>query len=169
MENAVCFIGHRKIKNSPQLRENLQNILTELINNGAVNFIFGDHSEFNDLCYELVTSLKEKHNHIMRIKFRKDYENADEYTMSILSSGFEDNICPKGVGGAGKAGYAERNQAMIKESDICVFYYDEDYLPQRRKNSRYEINDYQPKSGTAKAYQFAVKNNKQIYNLFTKK
>ena len=55
-----CFIGHRKIDDTPELRERLQNILLDLIENGTVNFIFGDHSAFDDLCYDLVTELKEK-------------------------------------------------------------------------------------------------------------
>ena len=65
---------------------------------------------------------------------------------------------------AGKASYVERNQEMIKKSDFCVIYYDERYLPPRRKNSRRELTDYQPKSGTAVAYNYAIK--KKIINYF---
>ena len=60
MEHSVCFIGHRKINDTPELRERLRGILLDLIENGTVNFIFGDHSAFDDLCYELVTELKKK-------------------------------------------------------------------------------------------------------------
>lgn len=63
MENSVCFIGHRKIVNTPQLQERLRRILLELIDNGTVNFIFGNHSAFDDLCYDLITELKEKSSH----------------------------------------------------------------------------------------------------------
>ena len=31
---------------------------------------------------------------------------------------------------AGKASYVERNYEMIDDSDFCVFYYNEAYLPQ---------------------------------------
>ena len=168
MENKTCcFIGHRKIKDTPELRIRLQNILLDLIENGTVNFIFGDHSAFDDLCYDLVTKLKEKYPAIKRINFRKDYENTNDYTMQFLIMGYEESICPKGVGSAGKASYAERNQAMIRESDVCVFYYDENYLPPRRKNSKRDLVDYQPKSGTALAYAYAVKKKKRIVNLFS--
>ena len=166
MENSVCFIGHRKINDTPELRERLQSILQELIKNGTTNFIFGDHSAFDSLCYELVTELKEKYPAIKRINFRKDYEDTDDYTMQFLISGYEESICPKGVGNAGRASYVERNQAMIRESDVCIFYYDENYLPSRRRNSRRDLFDYQPKSGTALAFQYAKSKKKTIINCF---
>ena len=168
MEHSVCFIGHRKINDTPELRERLRGILLDLIENGTVNFIFGDHSAFDDLCYELVTELKEKHPEIKRINFRKDYEDTNDYTMQFLIVGYEESICPKGVGSAGRASYVERNQAMIRESDICIFYYDENYQPNRRRNSRRDLFDYQPKSGTAVAYSYAVQKKKTVYNLFEK-
>ena len=33
MEHSVCFIGHRKINDTPELRERLQGILLNLIKN----------------------------------------------------------------------------------------------------------------------------------------
>ena len=166
MENAVCFIGHRKIDDTPELRKRLQSILLDLVENGTTNFIFGDHSAFDSLCYELVTELKEKYPEIKRINFRKDYEDTDYYTMQFLIKGYEESICPKGVGNAGRASYVERNQAMIRESDVCIFYYDENYLPSRRRISRHDLCDYQPKSGTALAYHYAESKKKIIINCF---
>ncbi len=154
MNYSVCFIGHRKINDTPKLRERLIDIIIGLIKNGTVNFIFGDRSQFNSLCYELVTNLKEQYPDIKRIHFRKNYENADDYTMQFLLSGFEKSVCPKGVASSGKASYIKRNRAMIEESDICVFYYDENY---RLKH---------PKSGTALAYTYAESKNKRIINCF---
>ncbi len=166
MENSVCFIGHRKINDTPELRERLQSILQELIKNGTTNFIFGDHSAFDSLCYELVTGLKEKYPEIGRINFRKTYEDTDDYTMQFLIKGYEESICPKGVGSAGRASYVERNQAMIRESNVCIFYYDENYQPSRRRTSRHDLTDYRPKSGTALAYSYAKSKKKTIINCF---
>ena len=165
MEKSVCFIGHRKIERTPEIEKKLRKILLKLIKNGTVNFIFGDHSEFNYLCYDIVTELKETYPQIKRIKFRKDYEDTDDYTMQFLITGYEENICPKGVGSSGRASYVERNQAMIRESDVCIFYYDENYLPKRRYYDKYEMYMYQPKSGTALAYKYALKMKKRIFNL----
>ena len=63
---------------------------------------------------------------------------------------------------AGKASYIERNQAMIDNSDYCIFYFDEDYSPQRTR------------SGTKIAYDYALRKAKKepqklkILNIFPK-
>ena len=67
---------------------------------------------------------------------------------------------------AGRASYVERNQEMINQSDYCVVHYDENYLPPKRRNSRRDLFEYQPKSGTAVAYDYAVKKKKEIINVF---
>ena len=69
---------------------------------------------------------------------------------------------------AGRASYVERNQAMINDSDICVFYYDENYKPQERKYSKHCVFTYQPKSGTALAYKYAQQKKKEIINIYSK-
>ena len=60
MENkGCCFIGHRKIAKSSELRERILNIIKNIIvNENVINFFFGSKSEFNDYCYEIVTELK---------------------------------------------------------------------------------------------------------------
>lgn len=166
MEHSVCFIGHRNTPDTPELRERLREIIVAQIQNGTVNFLFGDRSAFNHLCYETVTALKEKYPAIRRIRFRRDYEVADDYTMPYLLVGYEESICPKGVGNAGRASYVERNQAMIRESDFCIFYYDEDYAPPKRKTEKRDTVDDRPRSGTALAYAYAVQKRKTIINLF---
>ena len=60
----------------------------------------------------------------------------------------------------------QRDIEMINKSDFCIFFYDENYLPPRRKNSRRDLFDYQPKSGTAVAYDYAVKKKKGIINIY---
>ena len=67
---------------------------------------------------------------------------------------------------AGRASYVERNQEMINKSDFYIVYYDENYAPPKRKNSRRDLTDYQPRSGTKIAYDYAVKKKKKIINCF---
>ncbi len=64
---------------------------------------------------------------------------------------------------AGKASYVERNQDMINDSDICVFFYKEEYKPELD-------NRYRPsgKSGTHLAYDYAKKKGKNIINIAKK-
>lgn len=63
---------------------------------------------------------------------------------------------------SGKASYVERNQAMIDNSDYCIFHYNENYKPQPRKQSKRDITYYQPKSGTTIAYKYAKQKKKEI-------
>ena len=44
---------------------------------------------------------------------------------------------------------------MIDDSQYCVFYYDPYYQPPRRKYSKRSVGDYQPKSGTQLALDYA--------------
>lgn len=55
---------------------------------------------------------------------------------------------------------------MIDNSRFCIVYYNKNYSPHRRRSSNRALSDYQPKSGTAVAYDYAVKKKKEIKNLF---
>ena len=79
---------------------------------------------------------------------------------------YEDTYFPEYMENAGRASYVERNQEMINKSDFCIVYYDENYAPPKRKNSRRDLTDYQPRSGTKIAYDYAVKKKKIIINCF---
>ena len=79
---------------------------------------------------------------------------------------YEDTYFPEHMENAGKASYVERNQEMINKSDFCVVYYDENYAPPRRRNSRRDLTDYQPKSGTKVALDYAIKKGICINNVF---
>ncbi len=114
----------------------------------------------------MVSELREVYPQIRRIHYRTDYPDADAYTMQFLLDGYEDSICPDGVAAAGKAAYVERNQAMILASDFCVFYYNNEYLPASRKESKKAITSYQPKSGTGLAFDYAKAHGKTIINLY---
>ena len=84
----------------------------------------------------------------------------------FLLEHYEETYFPEHMAKAGRASYVERNQEMINKSDACICYYDENYLPPKRKNSRRDLFDYQPKSGTAVAYEYALKKKVKIINVF---
>ena len=161
-----CFIGHRRIKHKKELASRLRDNICYLLEQGVATFLFGDHSEFNTLCYEVVSELREVYPKIRRIHYRTDYPDADAYMMQFLLDGYEDSICPDGVAAAGKAAYVERNQAMIQASDFCVFYFNNEYLPASRKESKKAITSYQPKSGTGVAFDYAKAHGRTIINLY---
>ena len=161
MTNSVCFIGHRTIIEPEKIKSLLLINLTELIELGKTNFIFGDHSAFDSLCYDTVSELKEIYPHIQRIKYRTNYPEIRESSMVYFLKGYEKGICPEGVDKAGRASYVMRNQAMIQSSEICVFYYNPEYRPARKS-----LSHNQSKSGTQIAFDYAKSQHKQIVNIF---
>ena len=166
----ACFFGHRKINETEELKNNLHEMIEHLIVNEKVDtFLFGSKSQFDDLCHKIVTELKEKHTHIKRIYVRSAYQHIPDWYEESLLKHYEDTYFPDHMENAGRASYVERNQEMINNSKFCVVYYDENYLPPRRKNSRRDFFDYQPKSGTAVAYDYAIKKGKNIFNAILSK
>ena len=58
---------------------------------------------------------------------------------------------------------------IIKTEVYCIFYYDPNYSPKQRQISNKNIGGTWTSmvSGTAIAYQYALRKNKVIINLFT--
>ena len=171
MESKVCcFIGHRKIDKSAELTQKVSDVINDLIENKGVNtFLFGSRSEFDDLCHSIVTELQKNNPQVKRIMYtcRSEYacmkeekEERERIARAVTKrdikyKDYEGAIMSDRLWSAGKASYVERNQDMINASDYCIFYYDLQYQPPRRKYSKRSVGDYQPKSGAALAYEYA--------------
>ena len=167
-EKNCCFFGHRKIDETDELKNNLYEIIENLIVNEEIDtFLFGSKSEFDRLCLKTVTELKEKYPHIKRIYVRSAFQHIPDWYEDSLLKHYEGTYFPEHMENAGRASYVERNQEMINHSKFCVVYYDENYLPPRRRNSKRDLFDYQPNSGTKIAYDYARKKKKIIINLAT--
>ena len=150
--STCCFLGHRTIHENEELRSNLANTIEKLIINDKVDtFLFGSKSRFNDLCYEIVSELKEKYHHIKRVYVRAEFPVIDESYERYLLSRYEDTYFPEKLHHAGKAVYVERNFEMIDNSQYCLVYYDETHAPTGRK------------SGTKIALEYARKQGKEIF------
>ena len=126
------------------LIEKLRSLVAYLIKIGVDNFIFGSNSEFDNLCYQIVSEFKTKYN----IKLI-NYCCGKEIRL------FDEVKKPVNLKNAGKYVYIERNKAMINDSSIVVLYYNERYEPSSKT-----------KSGTAIAYKYAETACKTIFNLF---
>ena len=154
VENTCCFIGHREINVTDELKEKLRVVIECLIVDENIDtFLFGSKSQFNSLCQETVTKLKKKHPHIKRIYVRAEYPYiSDDYKKYLLEN-YEDTYYPERIKASGKAIYVERNCEMIDKSDLCIIYYDQRLYPATRK------------SGTKIALNYAIKREKQIIKL----
>ena len=155
METKVCcFIGHRTIDETEELVARLSALIEDLITKENTDtFLFGSRSRFNRLCYELVTNHKEKYPHIKRVYVRAEYPYISDSYKAMLLKEYEDTYFPENVIGAGRAAYSERNEEMIRKSDICVIYYRESLALTNRR------------SGTKNALEFAQKQKKRIINV----
>ncbi len=178
----VCsFFGHRKIKITQELIVKLKTTIEDLILKENVSiFLFGSNSEFNDLCHKVVTELRQKYTFITRVMYTCKSESCimenergklEEIYSKYFNSpvhllGFEEEYEHKTKYVSGKASYIERNYAMIDDSKYCIFYYDKNYLPPLRKQSKKSVGLYQPQSGTSLAYKYAKQKNKVVFNLF---
>lgn len=175
-----CFIGHRKINNTKKQEQKLKAIIEELIiKNNVSTFLFGSKSEFDSLCYSIVSELKQKYPTIERVvytcksefavlkQYKKELEQifSTAFKQDITLCEYEKEIEHKTKFTSGKASYIERNKAMIDASDYCIFYYDENYKPPKRKHSKNDVFEYQPNSGTSLAFNYAKQKNKEIINV----
>jgi len=160
-----CFFGHRKIEVNNELKDRVSKAVERLIVEENVDtFLFGSKSEFDSLCVECVSKLKEKYPHIKRIYVRAEFPCIDDKYKAYLLKSYDETYYPERIVSAGKAVYVERNYEMINRSKFCIIYYDENYMPPTRKSSKRAVLNYQPKSGTKLAYDYAVKKKVIIIN-----
>lgn len=177
----ICIIGHRNAEFDDEKLKKLKELFENLIVYDNVKiFLFGSRSNFDFICHKIVTELKAKYSFIQRKCYtcrsetctleseRKYWEEvySNFYKKEVHLLGVEEEVEFKYKWTSGKASYVERNQAMINDCDICVFYYNENYKPNLRKHSKSSVGYYQPKSGTALAYKYAEQKKKQIINVF---
>lgn len=164
-----------------QLKMRIIDTVLALITDGANTFLFGSRSEFDTLCWNVVTELQAKYPNIKRVSYNTPHESAitsieERQRLELISSklvgsevhlkDYENAVDSLKSSRATKDVYIMRNQEMIDNSDVCVFYYNKDYLPPRRKQSKRHVLDYQPQSGTAVAFAYAKRKGKTIINLF---
>ena len=147
IKQSCCFIGHRKIENKShlyaQLKRSVQNLITK---SNITTFLFGSRSEFNDLCLDVVTELKDIYPHIERVYIRAEYEYISDEYINYLLTFYEKTYYAEKAHNANSLVYVKRNEELIDNSNICIFYY--------KNNS--------PNSGTAIAFNYAQKHKKKL-------
>ena len=134
------FFGHRNTPQTTEIKERVRETVERLIvENGIDTFLFGSRSSFDELCHIVVTELKEKYPHIRRIAYLCKHEAGclvgfgDELSEKIKRlTGRDTRVLEyekieksNRINSAGCAAYVERNQWMIDESDVVIFYFDE--------------------------------------------
>lgn len=166
-EKVCCVFGHRKINVTNELNKKLYNIFEDLIVKENINkFLFGSKSQFDDLCYQIISDLKAKYTHIERIYVRAEFPNIDDDYREYLLQSYEETYYPDNILNAGKLAYIERNCEMINRSKVCIIYFDEKYEPLSWKNTNMDLTEHQRNSGTKIAYTYALRKQKLVINVF---
>ena len=149
MDKICCFFGHRKIEDRERIRRQVAELVEKRIKEGFTLFLFG---EFDELCHEVVSHLKQSYPQIRRVycvteerhlrqsKRPKHLTEKDYEEFSYLQPSFE--YWYKRI--------YYRNCAMIEKSNFVLFYAEE------RKDS-----------GAYKALLFAKKSKKEYVNIYS--
>ena len=157
MIKTCSIIGHREIEITESLKETIRkNVLHLIRNKGVSTFLFGSKGQFNSLCYDIITEIKVDYPNIKRIYIRAEYPFISKDYLDYLREFYEDSIYFDKNGNSSKLNYIKRNEYMINHSEYCLFYFDNNYTPKTKT-----------KSGTAIAYNYAMKNKKEIINIKT--
>lgn len=148
----ICsFFGHRDIEITDDLYARTTAEILKSVDFGCRIFYFGGYGEFDKLCYEIVSKIKEE---MPKLEIKRVYCVSQEKYLRKKVRYFSHNDYDEIVylkpsfEGWYKSIYF-RNCAMIDESDIVIFY------AEKRENS-----------GAYKTYKYAErKKDKQIVNL----
>ena len=163
----VCFIGHRTIEKTEKLISLLKETVITLINKDVTTFLFGSMSEFDNLSWEVVSGLKKEYPYIRRVYVRSAHQNINKSYEDYLLKSYEETYFPPKLENAGKYSYVERNYDMIDNSLYCVFYYNENYIPPLKRQSKHNtLSPSRRNSGTKIAYKYALKKKKIVINLY---
>ncbi len=174
-------IGHRDFDVNEKKKEELKAFIEKLILMHDVQvFRFSSKSNFVDAVWEIVSQLQAStYPYIKMIAYdckseasclAEEVEEVERIYSTMLKKDmrfkyFDEVVkCEKSYSAGSKA-YIIRNQQIIDESDICLFYYNELYKPEKRRYSKREYFLYQPRSGTSVAYEYARQKKKTIYNV----
>ena len=152
--NAVCFTGHRNVKETAKLKEALINQLVKLINEGATDFYAGGAVGWDMLCERVVIELRERFPHIklhLILPCSSEEQTAKwsesdktEYMRLLLEADTVEICSEHYFDGCMKL----RNQRLVDLADVCVCYY-----------------NGKQRSGTGQTVRMAERQGKTIINL----
>lgn len=91
----VCFIGHRNVDNPEELVPRIHEITRRLISCGADTFLFGSKSQFDKICLNTITDLKQDFPSLKRIYIRAEYPVIDSNYQAYLCSFTRKPISPR--------------------------------------------------------------------------
>ena len=148
---STCSVfGHSKIEITKELEDRLIATFEDLIKQGCEYFYFGGFGEFDDLCHQVISKLKNTYPHIQRIFCLSDprHQRISKRPKWLKDEDYEEFIYLDLDFDWWYQRIYYRNCAIIDKSDIVIFYVEE------RENS-----------GAYKTLKYAKQKKKIIINL----
>lgn len=134
----VTFCGHKDVYDAEAVEHWLRQVCSDLIAQGADEFLCGGYGRFDYLSATVLRDLKQQHPTI-RLILVLPYLNS-----TILTDGYDETIYPPLESVPKKFAISRRNEWMVLESDIIVAYILRDF------------------GGAAKTLQYARRKKKKI-------
>ena len=124
MDKICSFFGHRKLKDGEELKRRVEITVEDLIKKGFTVFLFGGFGEFDELCHEIVSTLKTKYPVIKRVYCVADekYLRANKRPKDLQTEDYEEFIYYAPSFDYWYTRIYYRNCEMVKHSDCVVFY-----------------------------------------------
>lgn len=150
MIKSCSVFGHSKIEITKELENKLIATFENLIKQGCKYFYFGGFGEFDDLCYKVISKLKNKYPQVRRIfcLYNPQHEKISKRPDWLKHEEYEEYIYFDLNFDYWYTRIYYRNVEIVNHSDFVIFYVEE------RENS-----------GAYKIYKYAKQKKKNIINL----
>lgn len=149
----ICSVfGTNSVEITDHLKEKLHSTFIDLITKYNVRtFYFGGLSSFDDVCWQIVSGLKNQYNNIKRVfcLSNRNWLNPSKRPQWLNNNDYEEIVYFELSFNYWYTRIYYRNCEMINRSDYLVFY-----APPN------------PKSGAYKALKYALSKKKSIINLY---
>lgn len=123
MESKICScFGHSQIEITNELKQKIKYIYQDLIvNKNFDTFLFGGFGQFDELCYQIISELKNKYNHIKRVYCLENKKYLNLFKLKY-SQYYEDFIYLNLDFDFWYKRIYFRNCEMVNKSDFILFY-----------------------------------------------
>ena len=112
----VAFCGHRESNDREGVRQWLNCVWLNLIEQGAREFYLGGYGEFDLLCAVTLREMQKRYPHI-RLILVLPYLNSH-----ILTAGYDETLYPPLETVPKRFAISRRNEWMVQECDVVVAY-----------------------------------------------
>ncbi len=138
----VTFCGHSRLDNQACISKKLDEVIEQLINEGANEFLLGGRGEFDGLCAIAVKNAKTNHPNI------KSFYVQTRMNENYIKHLYDSSIYPDIESVPGKIAILKRNEEMVKMSDVLVSHITHTF------------------GGAYKTYSFAKRKKKRIMEVY---